>query len=73
MRGRYGYGQPNVSDALAKGVKDALAFLDPKPSVEAGRGHRLVPHEPGTIILECKDGPYEPLAPTDIKENPRGR
>lgn len=39
-------------------------------SVEAGRWHRLVPHEPGTVILECKDGPYEPLAPVDIKENP---
>lgn len=42
-------------------------------SVEAGRWHRLVPHEPGTVILECKDGPYEPLAPSDIKEIPRGR
>ena len=39
-------------------------------SVEAGRWHRLVPHEPGTVILECKDGPYEPLAPSDIKEKP---
>ncbi|MBQ3456561.1 MAG: WbuC family cupin fold metalloprotein [Synergistaceae bacterium] len=42
-------------------------------SVEAGRWHRLVPHEPGTVILEYKDGPYEPLAPSDIKEIPRGR
>ena len=41
-------------------------------SVEAGRWHRLVPHEPGTVILEGKDGPYEPLAPADIKESPRG-
>ena len=39
-------------------------------SVEAGRWHRLVPHEPGTVILECKDGPYEPLSPADIKEKP---
>ena len=39
-------------------------------SVEAGRWHRLVPHEPGTVILECKDGPYESLAPEDIKEKP---
>lgn len=39
-------------------------------SVEAGRWHRLVPHEPGTVILECKDGPYEPLTPADIKEKP---
>ena len=39
-------------------------------SVEAGRWHRLVPHEPGTVILECKDGPYEPLAPADIMEKP---
>ena len=39
-------------------------------SVEAGRWHRLVPHETGTVILECKDGPYESLAPSDIKEKP---
>ena len=23
-----------------------------------------------TVILECKDGPYEPLSPADIKEKP---
>ena len=35
-------------------------------SVEAGRWHRLVPHEPGTVILECKDGPYEPLGEGEL-------
>lgn len=30
-------------------------------SVEAGQWHRLESLESGTIILECKDGAYEPL------------
>ncbi len=51
MRGRYGYGQPNVSDALAKGVKDALAFLDPKPSVEAGRGEVCAAYTDGGAFV----------------------
>ena len=51
MRGRYGYGQPNVSDALAKGVKDALAFLDPKPSVEAGRGEVCAAYTDGGALV----------------------
>lgn len=35
-------------------------------SVEAGRWHRLVSHESGTVIMECKDGPYEPICDEDI-------
>ena len=35
-------------------------------SVEAGRWHRLESLESGTVILECKDGPFVPIAPEDI-------
>ena len=35
-------------------------------SVEAGRWHRMVSLESGTVILECKDGKYEPLAEDEI-------
>ena len=35
-------------------------------SVEAGRWHRLVSLESGTVILECKDGAYKPIGENDI-------
>ena len=35
-------------------------------SVEKGRWHRLESLESGTVILECKDGPYEPIQQCDI-------
>lgn len=35
-------------------------------SVEVGRWHRIEPLEPGTVVLACKDGAYEPLGEEDI-------
>lgn len=35
-------------------------------NIEAGRWHRIVSLEPGTVIFEAKDGAYEPLSPSDI-------
>jgi len=35
-------------------------------SVEVGRWHNSECLEFGTVILECKDGRYEPLAPEDV-------
>ena len=35
-------------------------------SIAKGRWHKLISHESGTVILECKDGPYEPLSEQDI-------
>ena len=37
-------------------------------SIPIGQWHSLRSLEHGTVILECKDGPYEPLAPEDILE-----
>lgn len=38
----------------------------PAMSVEIGQWHRLESLESGTVILECKDGRYEPLNEEDI-------
>ncbi|MBR5033727.1 MAG: WbuC family cupin fold metalloprotein [Bacteroidales bacterium] len=35
-------------------------------NIPAGQWHSLESLESGTVLLECKDGPYEPLAPEDI-------
>jgi len=37
-------------------------------SVEVGRWHNSECLESGTVILECKDGRYEPLSPEDIMQ-----
>lgn len=35
-------------------------------SIEAGRWHKLISLESGTVIFEAKDGAYEPIADADI-------
>ena len=35
-------------------------------SIPAGQWHTLRALESGTVILEMKDGPYEPISPADI-------
>lgn len=35
-------------------------------NVPAGQWHTVRVLESGTCILECKDGPYEPLSEVDI-------
>lgn len=35
-------------------------------NIEAGRWHKIVSLEPGTVIFEAKDGAYEPLSNEDI-------
>lgn len=35
-------------------------------NVPAGQWHTVRALESGSVILECKDGPYEPMAPEDI-------
>jgi len=44
------------------------AVLDPKQgtfgiNIPAGQIHSLEVLEPGTVIFECKDGPYVPIQP----------
>ena len=38
----------------------------PAMNVEKGQWHRLECLESGTVILEMKDGAYEPIGPADI-------
>lgn len=38
----------------------------PAMQVEMGQWHRLEALESGTVILEMKDGAYEPISPADI-------
>lgn len=38
-------------------------------NIPKGQWHTLHSLESGTIILECKDGPYEPLSYVDTLEN----
>ena len=35
-------------------------------TIPIGQWHSVEVLESGTVILECKDGPYEPLGPEDI-------
>ena len=35
-------------------------------NIPAGQWHTLRALDPGTVILEMKDGPYEPISPADI-------
>ena len=35
-------------------------------NIPAGQWHSLRALDPGTVILEMKDGPYEPISPVDI-------
>ena len=35
-------------------------------NIPLGQWHTVRSLESGTVILECKDGPWEPLAPVDI-------
>ena len=43
-----------------------VAGVIPAMSVEKGQWHRLECLESGTVILEMKDGAYEPISPEDI-------
>ena len=36
-------------------------------NIEVGRWHKIVSLEPGTVIIEAKDGSYEPTSPEDIR------
>ena len=38
-------------------------------NVEKGQWHSLKSLESGTVLLECKDGAYEPLGEEDIMKN----
>jgi cupin fold WbuC family metalloprotein len=52
----------NVTDKVLLEVGGDI----PAMSVEKGQWHRLECLESGTVIVEMKDGAYEPISPADI-------
>ena len=54
-------GDCHVADAPRNDVPMACAL-----NIPAGQWHTLRALESGTVILEMKDGPYEPISPADI-------
>ena len=63
-------GDCHVADAPRNEVLD-FALRNDVPvacalNIPAGQWHTLRALESGTVILEMKDGPYEPISPADI-------
>lgn len=52
----------HVSDAPRNDVEEVVMAMN----VEKGQWHRIESLESGTVILEMKDGAYEPIMPEDI-------
>ena len=50
-----------VESFVVEAGSDLMGF-----SVEVGRWHNTESLESGTVILECKDGKYEPLGEEDV-------
>ena len=60
-----------VYDLLeARSVVDSIELAPCGPvvalNIPAGQWHTVHALEPGTVILEVKDGPYVPLAEEDV-------
>ena len=56
-------GDCHVADAPRNDVPMAYAL-----NISAGQWHTLRALESGTVILEMKDGAYEPIGPEDVME-----
>ena len=63
-------GDCHVADAPRNDVWDFAPDSDVPVAcalnIPAGQWHTLRALESGTVILEMKDGPYEPIGPEDI-------
>ena len=57
-------------DELERTCTEAIELSPNGPvvalNVPAGQWHSIRVLESGTVILECKDGPYEPTGPEDL-------
>lgn len=57
-------------DDLGRICEEAIELSPNGPvvalNIPIGQWHTVRALESGTVILECKDGPYEPLSPVDI-------
>lgn len=66
LRGRCVQHFYDESGCLTESVELAPGSDVPGIVVEKGRWHRLESLESGTVILECKEGPFVPLDEKDI-------
>ena len=57
-----GAGDCHVAGAPRNDVEESVMAMN----VEKGQWHRIESLESGTVILEMKDGAYEPISPADI-------
>lgn len=59
-------------DELDRRCTEAIELTPNGPvvavNIPIGQWHTVRVLEPGTVIMEVKDGPYEPLGPEDILE-----
>ena len=58
--------EPFGADCHVAGAPRNDVETVPAMQVEMGQWHRLEALESGTVILEMKDGAYEPISPVDI-------
>jgi len=56
----------NDEGKVTESVELAPGSHCPAMVVEPMRWHRLISQESGTVILECKNGPFKPLPEEDI-------
>ena len=67
LRGRF---VEEFYDELERVCTDAIELTPGGPNflvnVPAGQWHTVRALESGSVLLECKDGKYEPLGPEDI-------
>jgi hypothetical protein len=61
-----GAGDCHVAGAPCNDVEKARGEVVMAMNVEKGQWHRIESLESGTVILEMKDGAYEPIMPEDI-------
>lgn len=59
-------------DELERRCTEAIELTPGAPivalNIPAGQWHTVQSLESGTVILEMKDGPYEPIGPEDVLE-----
>ena len=56
----------DAGEVVGKVMLGSGAEMVPAMNVEKGQWHRIEALESGTVILEMKDGAYEPIGPEDI-------
>ena len=59
-------GDARSESGMTEGLESGMTSVGCAMNVEKGQWHRIEALESGTVILEMKDGAYEPIGPEDI-------